>query len=219
MRRGMAKDLTLYIDDHWSSPYAFSNFVALREKGLDFDLEELSLPKKQTFEADYLSKSLTGRVPALRHGDYWLSESSAINEYLAETFPFPKHPRLFPENIQERGRARQLMGWIRSDLMPIREERPTSVLFYDARPHPLSAEGQKAADRLIAVANAVISEDRTTLFAAWCIADADFALMLNRLHQHQHPLPEKVKRYVEANWKRPSVREWVDHPRKPFVAY
>ena len=38
----------------------------------------------------------TGRVPALQHGDFWLAESSAICEYLAEAFPAPTHPRIFP---------------------------------------------------------------------------------------------------------------------------
>src|SRR5687768_13672571 len=104
----MPVELTLYIDDHWTSPYAFSCFVALREKELKFDVEEVSLPKKDHHKADYRERSLTGRVPVLRHQDFWLAESAAINEYLAETFPFPKHPRIYPENLQERARARQL---------------------------------------------------------------------------------------------------------------
>lgn len=212
-------DITLYVDDHWSSPYAFSNFVALREKGLAFEVKELSLPKKETTQGDYRVQSLTGRVPMLRHGDYFLTESSAINEYLAETFPFPRHPRLFPENLQERGRARQLMAWFRSDLMPIREERPTSCLFYDQPVKPLSDAGKQHAERLVLAADTLIAEDRTTLFAQWCIADADFALVLKRLVKHGHPVAPKVKRYVEANWARPSVKEWVDHARKPFTPY
>ncbi len=215
----MAKELTLYIDAFWTSPYAFSNFVALREKGLEFELVELSLPDKEHHAEFFQKGSLTGRVPALRHGDFWLSESMAINEYLAETFPFPRYPRLFPENLQERARARQLMDWVRSDLMPIREQRSTASLFYDLPVEPLNPAGQAAAARLISVAQSVIPEERTTLFGAWCLADADFSLVLNRLHKQGHPMPGKVQRYVDANWQRPSVREWVDHPRRTFVPY
>ena len=211
--------LTLYVDDHWTSPYAFSSFVALREKKLDFEVEEVSLPKREQHLPAYRESSLTGRIPSLRHDDYWLSESSAIDEYVAEVFPFPKHPRIFPEDLKERGRARQLMAWVRSDLMPIREQRGTASVFYDRPVQPLNKEGEDSVARLLRVADTVISETRTTLFAQWCIADADFALMLNRVVKHGHKVPAKIARYVEANWQRPSVREWVDHQRKGFVPY
>jgi glutathione S-transferase len=212
-------ELTLYVDDHWVSPYAFSNFVALNEKELTFDLVEVSLPRKETLKAEYLERSLTGRLPMLRHGDYFLTESSAIDEYLDEVFPHPAHPRLFPEDPKGRGRARQLMAWFRSDLMPIREERSTSALFYDQQVKPLSPAAQEHADRLLRAANALISPARATLFAQWCIADADFALMLYRLVKHGHPVDAKVKRYVETNWRRPSVRKWVEKKRKEYVPY
>jgi glutathione S-transferase len=211
--------LTLYIDDHWISPYAFSNFVGLREKKLEFTIHEVSLPKREHHAPEYRDRSLTGRVPVLAHDDFWLSESMAINEYLAEVFPFPKHPRIFPEDLKERAKARQLMEWVRSDLMPIREQRPTSKLFYDQPVQPLDAKGEAAVERLLRAADAVISEDRTTLFAQWCIADADFALMLNRVIKHGQKVHPKISRYADANWARPSVREWVDHQRKAYVEY
>src|SRR5260370_28561805 len=211
--------LTLYIDDHWVSPYAFSSFVALREKKLDFEIEEVSLPKREQYAPAYRGSSPHGRVRWLRHDAYWLSESSAINEYLAEAFPFPKHPRIFPEDLKERGRARQLMAWVRSDLMPIREQRGTASVFYDRPVQPLNKEGEESVARLLRVADAIISEGRTTLFAQWCIADADFAVMLQTVVTHSHPLRAKIARYCEAHCQRPSVREWVDHPRKVFVPY
>jgi glutathione S-transferase len=214
-------DLTLYIDDHWNSPYALSCFIALREKGLPFELKEVSLPKKQHLEPAYRDAAITGRVPALRHGDYWLSESQAIGEYLAETFPSPKFPRLFPEDLKERGRARQLMAWVRSDLMPIREERSTTTVFYEQfrTKTPLSAAGRAAAENLLRAAKLVITEGRPTLFANWCLADADFTMMLSRLVINGDPVEPKVKAYVEANWKRPSMKEWLDHKRKTYEPY
>ena len=211
--------LTLYVDDHWVSPYAFSNFVALQEKKLTFDVIEVSLPKKETRHREYLDRSLTARLPMLRHGDYFLTESSAIDEYVEDVFPHPKHARIFPEDPKERGRARQLMAWFRSDLIPIREERSTSTLFYDQPVKPLSPAGQERAERLVRVANVLIPPDRTTLFAQWCIADADFTLMLYRLVKHGHPVGEKVNRYVEANWQRPTLREWMEKKRKEYVPY
>ncbi len=209
--------LTLYVDRFWISPYALSAFVALEEKGLPFEVKEVGLDKKDHQKSEY--QAHTGRVPALQHGDYWLAESSAICEYLAETFPFPKHPRLFPEDLKERGICREVQAWIRSDLMPIREERATTTVFYARTDVPLSAKGEVAAQRLVKASERLISEGRTTLFASWCIADTDLAMMLQRLNLNGYPLPAKVKAYAEAQWQRPSVRKWVERSRAPYVAY
>ena len=172
---------------------------------------------QQHHQADYQRRSLTGRIPMLEHGDFTLSESSAIVEYLDDAFPGTT--RALPTSVRERARARQIMAWVRSDLMPIREERSTSTLFYDQPVKPLSPAAQEHTDRLLRVANALISPERATLFAQWCIADADFALMLYRLVKHGHPVDAKVKRYVEANWQRPALRQWLDRKRKEFVPY
>ena len=115
--------LTLSVDSFWISPYAFSCYVALKEKKLPFEVRAISLPDKDHHRPDYQRQSMTGRVPMLEHGDFTLSESSAIVEYLDEAFPGT--PRALPSSTRERSRARQIMAWIRSDLMPIREERST----------------------------------------------------------------------------------------------
>ena len=212
--------LRLSVDTYWTSAYAFSVFVALKEKGLPFTVHAVALHQGEHRRPEALAASLTGRVPVLFHDGWTLSESSAIDEYLEDVFPHPGHPRLFPEDARERARARQLMAWVRSDLGPIRQERPTTTLFYeDMDVQPLSTQAQGSAARLLAVADALIPEGRTTLFANFCIADADFALMLLRLLWNAHPAPKKVQAYVEAQWARPSVREWVEHKRPPYVPY
>ncbi len=213
-------NLRLSVDTYWTSPYGFSAFVALKEKGLPFSVHPVALHLGEHRHPDALATSLTGRVPVLWHDGWALSESSAIDEYLEDTFAPPGYPRLFPEDARERARARQLMGWVRSDLLPIRQERPTTTLFYEnMEVQPLSTAAQGSAARLLAVADALIAPGRTTLFASFCIADADFALMLLRLLWNAHPAPKKVQAYVEAQWARPSVRAWVEHKRPPYVPY
>jgi glutathione S-transferase len=213
-------DLSLSVDTFWTSPYAFSAFVALKEKGLAFDVETVGLHLLDHRRPAYQAASLTGRIPVLRHQGWALSESSAIDEYLEETFAPPAHARLFPADRHERARARQLMAWVRSDLMPIRQERPTTTLFYpDVAVEPLSPAARAAAVRLVAVVDALLDAKRTTLFAAWCIADADLALMLQRLAWNDDPVPDKVQAYVDAQWARPSVRAWLEQKRPPYVSY
>jgi glutathione S-transferase len=212
--------LTLNVDAFWTSPYAFSAFVALKEKGLAFDVVPVALHEGEHRRPEALATSLTGRVPVLRHQGFSLSESSAIDEYLEDTFPSPAYPRLFPADVRERARARQLMAWVRSDLMPIRQERPTTGLFYEGMDvAPLSSAAEAAARHLMAVAGALITQGLTTLFAAFCIADADLALMLQRLLWNGYAAEDKLEAYVDAVWARPSVRAWLEQKRPPYIPY
>lgn len=210
-------DLHLFSDAFSISPYAMSAFVALEEKGLHFSLVHVGLQKKEHLEPSY--KARTGRVPSLQHGDFVLAESSAIAEYLEDAFPAPAHPRLFPADVKERATAREVMAWIRSDLMPIREERATTTVFIRRSTEKLSEAGQAAARRLIRGCERLITPGKTTLFGSWCLADTDLALMLQRLNLNGDELPAHLKEYAEANWKRPSVAKWLSHPRSDYVPY
>ena len=211
--------LILYVDGFWNSPYAFSVFVCLKEKGLPFETREVNLHEKAQKAPDFKAKSVTARVPVLEQGAFRLSESSAIVEYLEDTFGPPRHPALLPAAPQERARARQIMAWIRSDLMPIREERSTHTFFYKHPVQPLSPAGKAAAEKLIGAASAFIPDGRTSLFGDFSIADADLAMMLMRLVGNGDEVPAKLRDFVTAQWQRPSVRAWVDHERAPYVPY
>jgi len=209
--------LTLYGDAFWISPYVFTCHVALREKGLPFTYVDVALHAGAQHDPAFRDQSLTGRVPALRHGDFWLAESSAIAEYLDEAFP--QGQSLLPKDAKARARARQVMAWIRSDLMPIREERSTTTMFYEPATAPLSAAGVKAAEKLERVAKALVPGDGGHLFGAWSIADSDLAFMLHRLLLNGHAVDGKVKQWAEREWQRPSVQEFVAHGRPAYVPY
>lgn len=207
----MENQLVLYIDSNFFSPYAMWVYVALKEKRLPFTLKPVDLKAKQHQDAAYAKLSLTAKVPALVQGGFALAESSAIIEYLEDAFPAPAHPPLYPADAQRRARARQLQAWFRSDLMALREERPTTVVFKAAVCKPLTEAGRAAADKLIRVAASLIGEGADHLFGDWCIADTELALMLNRLVAHGDAVPENLKRYVQVQWARPSVQAWLRH--------
>jgi glutathione S-transferase len=118
--------MLLYIDSHYLSPYAMSAHVALREKGLSFHVATLDLAAGAHREESFAQASMTRRVPTLIDEQFTLSESSAITEYLDEAYP---GARLYPHTLQARARARQIQAWLRSDLMALRQERPTEVVF------------------------------------------------------------------------------------------
>lgn len=213
----MSPKCTLFGDSLWLSPYFFSSFVALREKGITFDVVEVNLAEGGHLDPEYRDASLTARIPSLQYNGFRLSESSAIAEYLEEMFPAPNRPRLFPENVKERARARQLMAWLRSDIGALRDERASVFIFYRYRLPPLSAAGLAAAEKLFRVAEQLVPLDCGPLFGAWCLADSELALALQRLLCTGHDVPQRLRQYAEAQWDRPSVRAFVDRHRPATV--
>ncbi len=205
-----SSSLLLYVDAQYVSPYAMSAFVTLREKGLPFDLKTLNLAAQENSKASFAAVSLTRRIPTLVHDDFSISESSAISEYLDELFP---EPPVYPREPRDRARARQLQAWLRSDLMPIRHERSTEVVFYKPTDAPLSADALASAEKLFAAASALLPTNALNLFGEWCIADTDLALMLNRLVLNGDSVPERLAVYARHQWQRPSVQLWANHER------
>lgn len=205
----MATPLALHIDSNFFSPYAMFAYVALREKALPYTLHRVDLGAGAHRIQDYRTRSLTSRVPMLEHGDFALSESSAIIEYLEDRFPAPQHALVLPAGLQQRARARQLLGWLNSDLMALRRERPTTVIFQAPVATALSEVGRADVAKLLQVATALLSPGGDPLFGDWCIADTALALMLNRLVANGDPTPDAVRAYVAREWQRPAVRAWL----------
>ena len=206
-------DLKLYADATWVSPWAFHAIVALEEKGLPYELDPVAMPIPPHTKAVLVEKSVFGKVPVLVHrrpeGDRWIADSLAISEYLAEAFPSSQgHPRLFPADLGDRARARAIMAFCRTTMMGLREDRPTSSVFGRPVETPLSARGKADADELIRIATALVAPGRA-LFGDWCIADADFTLMLMRLVANQDPVPQPLVDYALAQWDRRSVHHYL----------
>jgi glutathione S-transferase len=213
-------NLKLYVNSEFSSPYAMSVFVTLTEKGVPFELEVLDLNAGQHRKPAYRDLALNGRIPALVHGDFVLTESSAITEYLEEIFPAPEFKAVYPKASQQRARAREIQAWVRSDLMPIREERSTLTVFHEPATQPLSPEARAAADKLFRAADKLLSgvDSGANLFGDWSIADTDLAMMLQRLVHSGDAVPAKLKDYAHAQWQREPVQQWLKLVEKAKLA-
>jgi glutathione S-transferase len=208
--------MLLYIDSNVASPYALAAYAGLLEKGLTFEVKPLELFANAQRETAFASTSITRRIPTLIHDHFALSESSAICEYVDESF---EGTPLYPTGLRDRARARQVQAWLRSDLMPIREERPTFVVFCGARKPALSARAVEAAHKLFAVALQLLEGRDEYLFDEWSIADVDLAMMLQRLVTPGDPVPQRLVDYANHQWRRPSVQHWVNLPRPPLTEY
>ncbi len=208
-----SKNRTLFIGSDRISVFAMSAFVALREKGLTFDIHTIDLQAQEQKLSAYREVSLTCRVPALIDRDLNLSESSAIAEYLEEAYPGPDYPSLYPQDLKQRARARQIQAWLRSDLAALRSERPADLFYTSAPVAALSVAARAAADKLVQAAMTLLGGHGTNLFGTWCIADTDLATMLQRLVLNAESVPPPLVAYAQKQWDRPSVRAWLDQPR------
>jgi glutathione S-transferase len=202
----------LYGETNLDSPFVFTVFVALREKGIPFEFRLLDLDAGESRTPKFAERSLTARVPTLSVGDFSISESLAIVEYLEETASGAGQARLLPATVEQRARARQVLGWLRSDLVALRAERPTESIFFEHVQTPLGAKARADVDKLFRVARTLLG-GRTTLFDSFCIADADLALALMRLVANGDSVPPELERYVASVWSRPSVAAWVRSER------
>jgi len=201
--------ITLWSDANFFSPYVMSVYVALAEKGLTFNLKTVDLDRGEHLTPQWQGYALTRRVPVLEIDGFELSESSAIDEYLEDRFAPPEWERIYPHDLQKRARARQIQAWLRSDLGPIREERSTDVIFGSVKKPVLTHAGAASASKLFDTASRLLDHGKPNLFGEWCIADADLALMLNRLVLNGDEVPQALADYATFQWQRASVQRYV----------
>lgn len=213
-------DLLLYADAAWESPWVFHVMVALDELKLPYQLEPIRRPIEPTLKNQLKTNALLGLVPTLVHGDFWLSESVAISEYLAETFAPPAYPRLMPSDVRERARARQVMSWLRTSSMGLRSDRPTTSVFMKPVSTPMSEKGRADADEVLRIAGQLIAPGMLSIGSEWCIADADLALVLMRLVANGDSVPAHLRDYAKAQWDRPSIRKYLGYiPAASYIAH
>ena len=98
----MSNSIVLY--EHPLSPYAQKIKVALREKGLAFDLHTPGFGSPES-AANFTAISPRREVPVLLHQDQRLFESPVILAYIEETWP---SPALLPTTASERAQVRLL---------------------------------------------------------------------------------------------------------------
>ncbi len=204
-------DLTLYAESTWQSPWAFHVLVALEELGVRYKLETVPLPIPAGERKHLQEHAVIGKVPVLVDGALWLTESSAISEYLAERFAPPKHARIIPGDPTERARARQVMSWLRTSLFALREERPTTSVFQKPVRKPLGAQAAADAAELVRVSEQLLDGKRHALFHEWSVADADLGLAVMRLVANEDPVPARLADYALAQFARASVRKFLSY--------
>ena len=81
--------------------------MALEEKNVEYELEEVDIFADSGPPDEYLAHNPFGTIPSLMHGDFYLYETAAITRYIDETFP---GVALQPSVSSRRARMNQIIG-------------------------------------------------------------------------------------------------------------
>jgi len=192
---------------------ALAPYITLTEAGAEFEVRPLNFRKGQQTSLDYLKINPKHKVPVLIVDGRILSESVAIQTWIARTFPQAK---LLPTDSWLELQAISLMSWCSAGIHPFlsRLNSPSRVC---------DVPGTEASVRKIAAANLVellkIADDllagRQFFFDHFTAPDAHFFWCQRRARQFELDL-SKFKHcaaHFERMTQRPSVQKLLAFER------
>lgn len=167
--------------------------IALLEKGLEFERVNVDLTKREQKNPEYLKIHPFGQVPALDDEGFVLYDSTIINEYIDDEYPYPP---LMPKDSEGRARARMMEDF--------RDARfnPAFVKIIQEMRKP---EGERDANNINAAkAEIAICFDRIEkelegkdyLAGAFSLADIAFMANIDLLDRFQVPVDAKYKNTI-----------------------
>lgn len=109
------------------SPYAWRVWYALEHKQLPYTFKLLSFDAGDLQTPAFLALNPRGKVPVVVDGDFTLSESSAIMEYLEDSAP--NAPRLFAADARSRARQRRMIREADAYVGPAMEHLAEAILY------------------------------------------------------------------------------------------
>lgn len=95
----------------YDSPFSSNAFkvrFAAHHLGIEPELVNIDLAKREQRNPEYLAVNPNGKVPALVDGDFVLSESQAIMAYLADK---TSGQTIYPTDLRARAEVNQWMFW------------------------------------------------------------------------------------------------------------
>lgn len=154
----------------FASGTSYRTRIALNLKGLDYALVPVNLRVDEGLKsADYRALNPMGAVPTLVTDKGVLTQSTAIMEWLEETYP---EPALLPKNAEDRAWVRALCSIVACDIHPVNNRRILQYLQNDlaCTPEQVDAWAQRwLKDGLGAMEQMLASDARR---GTYCYGDA-----------------------------------------------
>ena len=209
-------DFTLILGNKNYSSWSMRAWLVAKQAGIEFD--ELVIPLyTQTYKAEVLRHSPSGKLPCLRHGEVAVWESLAIAEYLHELKP---EALLWPTDPAARALARSVSAEMHAGFPQLRKHMPMNVrASYGDR--GLAAAVQEDINRITALWRDCRRRHagyKPFLFGEPSIADAMYAPVAPRFATYGVALDADAQDYVTALLELPAVGEWSEAAkREPWI--
>jgi glutathione S-transferase len=168
--------------------------IALIEKGLEFERVPIDLAKKEQKSPEYLKIHPFGQVPALDDEGFIVYDSTVINEYLEDEYPYPP---LMPKDSDGRARAR-LMEDFRDNHFNIAFIR----IFREVRGKPETERDPKAIDAAKAEITSYLErldrelQGKEYLAGEFSLADIAFMANLDLLEKFEIQVDPKNRNVI-----------------------
>lgn len=186
------------------SSWSMRAFLALKVARADFRLHDVGMFTKEGWKDRILAFSGAGTVPILVDGPSSIHETLAICETVAERFP---EAHLWPEDAALRARARAISAEMASGFSTLRSMMPAN-LRGRAQSTPTSEKLSAEITRVLEIWEASLSTSNGDfLFGDFTIADCMYMPVVSRFRTYGVSLPEFAKKYSEAVFEHPAVRE------------
>lgn len=162
---------------------ALAPYITLTEAGAVFEVRALNLRQNQQHSAEYLKLNPKHKVPLLIVDGQPLTESTAIQVWIARNFP---QARLLPSDHWQELRSLSLMSWCSSGIHPFLARINSPAKVCDA---PNSADSVRRLAQAQLLENFQIADDllagRDFFFDHFTAPDAHFFWCMRRAKQFE----------------------------------
>ena len=189
------------------SSWSLRPWILLTQFDIPFDETVIPLDQPET-RAAIAAASPRGRVPVLEADGLVVSESLAIMEFVAETFP---HLQIWPRDRAARATARALSSEMHAGFQALRQACPTNFR-REPKLIPISPEVRADIDRIEAAwrdARRRFGQGGPFLFGAFSAADAMWAPVVNRFHAYAIEVQPETRAYMDAVLALPAWQSWI----------
>ncbi len=181
----------------------------LEEYGLDYDYRAIGSRTGETKTEEYLALNPKHKIPTLEHGDFVLTESGAIVNYIAERFEAPD-TFYMPDTVE--GRAR-MMEWTFFILMEI-----DALGIYVVRRHLDLGDLYGHAENVVQSAREYVTNGLTNALKVWpeeqdylleggfSIPDIHLGSMVGYMLARDIDVPDRVLAHFERCQARPAYQ-------------
>ena len=186
---------------------ALAPYITLTEAGAKFEARPINLRKGQHMTPDYLKLNPKHKVPLLVIDGQVLSESAAIQLWIARTFP---QARLMPTDPWQELKAISLMSWCASGIHPFLARINSPPRVCDV---PGADDSVKRLATEVLLENFTIADEllagREFFFDHFAAPDAHFFWTFRRATQFELPLAQfkNCTAHYERVGKRPSAQK------------